>query len=134
MLLGFTEALYLAGEAEAAAALLPLITQALTMGHEWMAFDGRLIQTRAGIAAAAARRWEQAERHYHAALQLAEALSSRIEQADLRRLYARMLLDRDQPGDRERAQSLLSKATDAYRNIGMPRYEALSSTLIAEAQ
>ena len=62
-----------------------------------MAFDGRLIQTRAGIAAAAARRWEQAERHYHAALQLAEALSSRIEQADLRRLYARMLLDRDQP-------------------------------------
>ena len=76
-------------------------------------FDGRLIQTRAGIAAAAARRWEQ---------------------ADLRRLYARMLLDRDQPGDRERAQSLLSKATDAYRNIGMPRYEALSSTLIAEAQ
>ena len=97
-------------------------------------FDGRLIQTRAGIAAAAARRWEQAERHYHAALQLAEALSSRIEQADLRRLYARMLLDRDQPGDHERAQSLLSKATDAYRNIGMPRYEVLSSTLIAEAQ
>jgi hypothetical protein len=68
MLLGFTEALYLAGEAEAAAALLPLITQALAMGHEWMALDGRLIQTRAGIAAAAARRWEQAERHYHAAL------------------------------------------------------------------
>ena len=132
--MGFTEALYLAGEAEAAAALLPLITQALAMGHEWMALDGRLIQTRAGIAAAAARRWEQAEHHYQAALQVAEALPSRIEQADLRRLYARMLLDRDQPGDRERAQSLLSKARDAYRNIGMPRYEALTSSLIAEAQ
>lgn len=133
MLFGFTEALYLAGEAEAAAALLPLITQALAMGHEWMALDGRLIQTRAGIAAAAARRWEQAEHHYQAALQVAEALPSRIEQADLRRLYARMLLERDQPGDRERAQTLLSKAKDAYRAIGMPRYAALTSTLIAEA-
>jgi hypothetical protein len=93
----------------------------------------RLIQTRAGIAAAAARRWERAEHHYQAALQVAEALPSRIEQADLRRLYARMLLERDQPGDRERAQTLLSKARDAYRAIGMPRYAALTSTLIAEA-
>jgi tetratricopeptide (TPR) repeat protein len=134
MLFGFTEALYLAGEGEQAAALAPLIGQALAMGHEWMALDGRLIQTRAGIAAAAARRWEQAEDHYQAALQVAEALPSRIEQADLRRLYARMLLDRDQPGDRERAQALLAKARAAYRGMRMPRYEALTSTLIAEAQ
>jgi class 3 adenylate cyclase/tetratricopeptide (TPR) repeat protein len=134
MLFGFTEALYLAGEGEEAAALLPLIGQALAMGHEWMTFDGRLIQTRAGIAAAAARRWEQAGDHYQAALQVAEALGSRIEQADLRRLHARMLLDRDQPGDRARARALLSKAGDAYRAIGMPRYEALISTLLAEAQ
>jgi hypothetical protein len=70
MLFGFTQALYLAGEAEQAAALLPLITQALAMGHDWMVLDGRLIQTRAGIAAAAARRWNQAEHHYQAALQL----------------------------------------------------------------
>jgi hypothetical protein len=37
------------------------------------------------------------------------------------------------PG-RSRAQTLLSKARDAYLGIGMPRYEALTSTLIAEAQ
>jgi tetratricopeptide (TPR) repeat protein len=134
MLFGFTEALYLAGEAQQTAALLPVIGQALAMGHDWMALDGRLLQTRAGIAAAAARRWEQAEHHYQAALQVAEALPSRIEQADLRRLHACMLLDRDQPGDRERARGQLAKATDAYRAIGMPRYEALTTTLLAEAQ
>jgi hypothetical protein len=104
------------------------------MGHEWMALDGRLIQTRAGIAAAAARRWNEAEHDYQAALRVAEALGSRIEQADLCRLHARMLLDRDQPGDRDRAETQLWKAGDTYRAIGMPRYEALTSTLIAEAQ
>jgi tetratricopeptide (TPR) repeat protein len=134
MLFGFTEALYLAGEGEEAAALLPLIGQALAMGHEWMALDGRLIQTRAGIGAAAARHRKKTEKHYQAALQVAEALPSRIEQADLRRLHARMLLDRDQPGDRARARALLSKAGDAYGAIGMPRYEALTSTLLADAQ
>jgi len=82
----------------------------------------------------AARRWEEAEDHYRAALEVAEVLPSRIEHADACRLHACMLLDRDEPGDRERAQTLLSKAGDAYRASGMPRYEALTSTLIAEAQ
>ena len=45
-----------------------------------------------------------------------------------------MLLDRDQPGDHARAQTLLWKAGDVYLAMGMPRYETLTSTLIAEAQ
>jgi class 3 adenylate cyclase/tetratricopeptide (TPR) repeat protein len=133
MLFGFTEALYLLGEHDQAAALLPRLEQVLALGHEWMAFDGRFISTRAGIAAAAAGRWEEAERHYRAAIQAAEQVAGRIEQADIRRLHARMLLDRDRPGDRERARSQLSDAIEAYHAMGMPRHEAVTSTLLAAA-
>jgi hypothetical protein len=44
-----------------------------------------------------------------------------------------MLLDRDRPGDRERARSQLSDAIEAYHAMGMPRHEAVTSTLLAAA-
>ena len=38
--------------------------------------------------------------------------------------YARMLLARDAPGDRERAELLLSEALATYRELGMPKASA----------
>jgi tetratricopeptide (TPR) repeat protein len=132
-LFAFTEALYLTGSKDEAAALLPLIAQALDQGREWIALDSRLIHTRAGIAAAAAGRWDEAEEYYRAALDVAAAQPSRIEQADVRRLTAQMLLDRSGPGDSRRASELLRQSIDTYRELGMPRFEAMTQALLARA-
>ncbi len=33
-----------------------------------------------------------------------------------------MLLDRNAPGDRDKARTLLGEATEMYRTIGMPKH------------
>jgi hypothetical protein len=76
-------------------------------------------QNTGGIAAAAARRWAGAEEHDAEALRTAEQMPHRIEQADVLRLHARMLLERDGDGDRERTTELPGRAADAYRQMGM---------------
>jgi hypothetical protein len=62
MLLGSVEALALARRSDEVAALRPLLDEALAL-DDWITFDGRLVSTRAAIAAAATRDWETAERH-----------------------------------------------------------------------
>jgi tetratricopeptide (TPR) repeat protein len=121
MLFGFVEALYLIGREEDAAAHYPLIMEALGL-TEWVAFDGRLIRTRAGIAAAAHHRWDEAEKHYRLALEAAGAMPNCIEQADLQRLRANMYLERAEAGDRERALRLLEEALLEYERMGMPKH------------
>ena len=58
----------------------------------------------AGIAAACGQQWRAAEEHYREALRQAHDLSHKIEQPEVRRWYARMLLDRDGPGDPRQAR------------------------------
>jgi hypothetical protein len=125
MLLGFVEALALAGRADEVAALRPLLEDALAL-DDWIAFDGRLVSTRAAIAAAAAQDWDAAERHLDTALATAEALGNRIEQVDLGFWRARMLLARDGPGDREAAAALAADVAARYRELGLPRHAALA--------
>jgi len=129
MMFGFTEALYLIGRREEAAALYPLILEALELDTDWVTFDCRPIRTRAAIAAAAGGRWAEAEEHYRAALEAAEKLPNLIEQADLRRLRAQMLLERDEPGDRELARDLLKEAAAAYGDMGMPWHVELARSI-----
>jgi tetratricopeptide (TPR) repeat protein len=93
-MLGFVEAFYLCGLHDQAAALYPLVARVLELGQRWTTFDGRLVETRAGLVAVAARRWEEAEGYFTTARQVAEEMPNRLELADLRRLHARMLLDR----------------------------------------
>ena len=106
-MLGFVEAFYLCGLHEEAAALSPLVERALELGRRWLALDGRLLETRAGIAAAAAGRWDEAEHQFAIAREVAEQMSNRLELADLSRLHARMLLDRGSTGDHARAAVML---------------------------
>jgi hypothetical protein len=42
-----------------------------------------------------------------------------------------MLLDRNAPGDRDRARSLVDEALLVYRRIGMPHHEELARRLVA---
>jgi len=91
--------------------------------------DMRLTERAAGIAATAARRWDSAEHHFRTALSQAERLPHLPEQAHTRRWYARMLLDRGGPADREEAARPATEATDLYRRMGMPRHVAMADAL-----
>ena len=78
----------------------------------------------------AAERWDEAESRFETALSQAEELSHRLEHPDVRRWYARMLLERDASGDREKACELLGAALSAYKELGMPRYVAMVEALL----
>ena len=133
-LLNFVEAFYLCGLNEEAAALSPLLGGLLEYDKRWISYDGRLAATRHALAAAAVRRWEEAERHFGIAREVAEHIGNRVELADLCRLHARMLLDRGSPGDHERAAEMLQEALSAYRAFGMPGYAAEAERLLSQAQ
>jgi hypothetical protein len=128
-MLGFVEALYLCGLHEEAAALSPLMERVLEHGKTWLTYDGRLLETRAGLVAAAARRWDDAERQFGIAREVAEQMSNQLELADLGRLHAKMLLARGGKGDHERAAEMLQHALSAYRTFGMPAYAAEAERL-----
>ena len=104
-LFGLVEALYLCGFRDDAAELSPLVEKALEHGPDWISFDGRLVRTRAGVAAVSGGRWEAAERHFAEAEQHAKRMNNLLEETELRRLRARMFLDRDGPGDRARCRA-----------------------------
>ena len=133
-MLGFVEALYLCGLYEQVAALSPLVEGLLELGKRWITFDGRLVETRAGLAAAAGRRWDEAERHFAIAREVAERMPNRLELADLGRLHARMLLDRGGAGDHARAAKMLEEALSAYHAFGMPAYAAETERLVSQAR
>ena len=76
-MLGFVEAFYLCGLYEQAASLAPLVEGLRQLGRRWITYDGRLVETRAGLVAAAARRWEEAEREFAIASDIAEQMSNR---------------------------------------------------------
>jgi len=90
----------------------------------------RLTHTIAGVAAAAARQWEAAEEHFEIAMQQAESLPYLLEQTEIRRFRAMMLIDRAASGDREKAQTLLREALESYTHIGMPRHVEMTRALL----
>jgi hypothetical protein len=127
------EGLVVLGEHSQAGQLYPPVRELIGTGPAvlWPIF--RFTQTTAGIAAAAARQWDAAEEHYQIAMQQAESFPNRLEQTEIRRFHAMMLIDRAAPGDRERAQTLLREALDSYTQIGMPRHIEMTQTLLARA-
>ncbi len=129
--LSAVEVLVLAGKRQEAAALYPTVLEAKIGGARCVGIDFRFIDTVAGMAAAAGRQWSLAEDHYQAALRLASEMPQRIEQAEVRRFYATMLVERDAPGDRENAVELIDEAITMYRKLGMPLHLGIGERLRA---
>ena len=125
------EGLVMLGERSQAGELYPLVRELLGIGPVvlWPIF--RLTHTIAGIAASAGRQWKAAEDHFQIAMQQAEAFPQRLEQTEIRRFHAMMLIDRAAKGDREKAQALLSEALESYAQIGMPRHVEMTQALLA---
>jgi len=66
------------------------------------------------------------------ALRQAHELPVVVEQPEVRRWYARMLIDRDRPGNRDKARDLLREAIAMYRRIGMPKHIEMAEALLGE--
>jgi tetratricopeptide (TPR) repeat protein len=121
------------GERSRAAELYPLAQELISTGAVALWPISRLTRTIAGVSAAAARQWEAAEHYFETALQQAESFPHLLEQADIHRFHAMMLIDRAAPGDREKAQTLLREALESYARIGMPRHIEMARMLLDRA-
>jgi hypothetical protein len=133
MLVTAIEGLVILGEQSQAAELYPLARELVATGAVTLWGAGRFIQPIAGIAATAAREWAAAEDHFRIAMQQAESFPHRLEQADIRRFHAMMLLDRAARGDHEKARTLLNEALETYAHVGMPRHIEITRTLLDHA-
>ncbi len=132
LLQAVVEGLAVLGERDEAAKLYPLVREAIDTGALMGWPNPRLFQTVAGMAAAAGGQWEKAEEHYEKALRLVHELPVVIAQPEVRRWYARMLIDRDAPGDRDKAFRLLTEAIAMYGQIGMPKHVEMAEALLGE--
>ena len=119
LLMGAIEALVLMDQPEKAAALYPAMRDIVASGVAVQNFTYGFHERFAGVAAAAGRDWEAAEDHFQEALQLAEDLGHRVEQARVPYWYARMLIDRDESGDRARAKEILAEARTLSESMGL---------------
>jgi tetratricopeptide (TPR) repeat protein len=133
IMLTAVEVFFVAGERPAAANLYSLVTEAIKSGVTFRPFDFRLLESVAGIAATAAKDWGSAEQHFRRALRISAELPHRLEQPEVRRFYAQMLLERDSSGDREKARKLLDEAIDQYEQIGMPKHREMAEALLRSA-
>jgi class 3 adenylate cyclase/tetratricopeptide (TPR) repeat protein len=133
MLLAAVEGLYVLGERDRAASYYDLVLEGIERTQTICAsfHDLRLPQRRAGIAAMAARSWDDAEAHLRTALRQAEELPHLPEQAHTRRFFAQMLLERQGLGDRAEGTRMAAEAADLYRRMGMPRHLAMVEALLA---
>lgn len=106
------------GRRDEAAELRPL-TEELVRTGAWI-YPPYAFRTVAGIAAACAGDWPAAEEHHLTAIHQMDTAPYRTAQPMAREWYARMLLDRNAPGDATKARDLLTEALAMYESIGMP--------------
>jgi tetratricopeptide (TPR) repeat protein len=98
-----------------------------TCGLTWGAVSRSL-----GSLATLLGRYDEAEQHFEAALQLNARIRARIWVAHTQHDYARMLLARGAPGDREKAAVLARTALATARAVGMKLLEERVAALMAE--
>jgi len=132
LLEGTTISLATLGEYDKAAELYPLAREAVATGNLISPSCAGLVQTVAGIAASAAQLWDLAEEHFETALKQAHELPHVIEQPEARRWYARMLIERNETGDKEKARTLLTEAIAMFSKIGMPKHLEMAEELLAK--
>jgi tetratricopeptide (TPR) repeat protein len=133
LLIHVIEGLVVLGEQSQAAQYYPLVVELIDTGTVAFWPRCRLTQTIAGLVAGAAHRWEAAENHFRLALEQAVSFPNRLEQTEIHRFHAMMLLERSGQGDREKAQILLNQALESYRLIEMPRHIEMIEALMHRA-
>ena len=84
-----------------------------------------------GVLAAALSRWDDGAPHFEAALVHNQHMGALPWLAHTQHDYARMVLARDMPGDRERARQLLIGVIEQYERLGMTPWMGRASELLA---
>jgi tetratricopeptide (TPR) repeat protein len=75
-----------------------------------------------GMLAATMKRWDDAVAHFESAIETNARVGARPFLARSQHEYARMLIERGESGDKEKAKELLTEATAIYRELGMPTF------------
>ncbi len=117
------------GRLDEVAALYPLTLEALETGAV-IGRDFSMWEAVAGMAAAAGEQWETANTHFQTALRQAEVIPNKIGQPEVRRAWARMLIQRGGPGDKDQARTLLDKAIELYDELGMPKHLEMAMQML----
>ncbi|WP_169304030.1 AAA family ATPase [Arthrobacter sp. CAU 1506] len=133
-MLAVAEGLFVLGEHEQAAQLYENIVDfSRRTGVVCMEFvDGRLVERSAGIAALAAERWDEAERHFLSAIDIADRLPHIIEAAHSRRFFGLMLYSRGAPGDIAQGTTYLTEAHEAYERLSMTHHAKICQDAVTE--
>jgi hypothetical protein len=84
------------------------------------------------LLATTAGNWREAEAQFTAAAATQERIGAPTYLARTRVEWARMLLSRREPGDADRAATLLHQALDTARALGLPPIESDTVALLAE--
>jgi DNA-binding CsgD family transcriptional regulator len=85
-----------------------------------------------GLLATTMERWEDAAQHFEDALAMNARMGARPWLAHTQHQYAVMLLARHQPGDRDKAMSLLHEALTTASELGMQALERRISVYVEE--
>jgi hypothetical protein len=119
MLTAAAEACAVTGLNDTAAELYPLVAERL---HRipMRPFDWALFERVAGMAAAAAGLWDDAERHYAAAMRQIDELPNRLDAPQVEYWYGKMLIDRGDPSERDRGLQLIDSARTHAAALGLP--------------
>ena len=86
-----------------------------------------------GLLAAVMGRWAEAERHFEAALEMNERFGARPWVAHTQLGFSRMLLARNEAGDREQSLDLLRNARQSFGQLGMNGWALKSADLMEHA-
>jgi len=108
--------------------LLPYAERTVVVGYAHACYGSA--SRHLGLMAATMSRWEEAVQHFEYAIEMNTALEARPYLAHTQRDYARMLIDRDAVGDRDKAFRLLTEAAAMYRQIGMPKDLEVAEALL----
>jgi hypothetical protein len=125
------EALWLMGDRDRCAHLLPAVKAFQETGTLRMLYTAGSIPATIAVASAAAGDWDAFERLTDEAL-LAESWSQTPAWAVQRQTLATVFLARDQTGDRERARQILTDVLASYEHSGMPRHVTMAKELLAK--
>jgi tetratricopeptide (TPR) repeat protein len=75
-----------------------------------------------GMLAGTLQRWDDAERHFEAAVETNTRIGARPYLAQTQQEYARMLISRGATGDKEKARALLTESMNTCQELGMPSF------------
>jgi tetratricopeptide (TPR) repeat protein len=130
MLVFAADGCVVAGLHDEAATLYPLVAERADL-FPISLFDLVLTQRIAGMAAAVSERWDDAERHFVAALHQAEGFPNRLDEPQVKQWFGKMLLDRGRPQDKARGREMLDSAVEGYTRIRMPIHAAMARQVLA---